>query len=324
MPEILVFCEKDETAFELLSKGRELKDSLNAKLAGVILGKGSEERTSQYFAYGADKVYLAKQDVLANIHADVYAEAIAQIVNSSAIELVLIGSTRAGKELAPRVAQKLGAGCVTDAIDIRVKDRELLVDRYSLGGNTVASVVIKTPKKVVSAMPRAFELGEKAAKQGEVVNTSLNLKSPRLRVMERQEKKGESAPIEEAETLVCIGRGLSDRKDIPLIEALARAMKAEIGCTRSLTHDWQWFPESREVGLSGKKCKPRLCLCIGISGQIQHTVGIRSSKVIAAINKDKNAPIFKIADYGIVGDLYDVVPRLTQRIQSLSVSLARS
>lgn len=318
MGEILVFCEKDETAFELLSKGSELKDSLNAKLAALILSKGSEESIGQYFSYGADKVYLAKQDVLADVHADIYAEAIAQLVNSYGIEVVLIGSTRAGKELAPRVAQKLGAGCITDAIDIRIKDGELLVDRYSLGGNTVASLVIKTPKKVVSAMPRAFERGERVTKQGEVVNISLDLKSPRLEVVERQEKKGESAPIEEAEILVCIGRGLSDSKDIPLIEALARAMKAEIGCTRPLTHDWQWFPESREVGLSGKKCKPRLCLSVGVSGQIQHTVGIRNSKVIAAINKDKNAPIFKIADYAVVADLYDVVPRLTEKIKSLS------
>lgn len=110
-----------------------------------------------------------------------------------------------------------------------------------------------------------------------------------------------------------MGRGLGERKDVVLIETLAKALKAEIGCTRSLAYDWQWFSEEREVGLSGKKCKPRLCISIGISGQIQHTVGIRNSKIIVVINKDKNAPIFKIADYGIVGDLYQVVPKLIEK-----------
>jgi electron transfer flavoprotein alpha subunit len=212
----------------------------------------------------------------------------------------------------------MGAGCVTDATDIKIRDGQLVIDRYSFGGSTVASIVVKTAQQVISVMPRTFELAPKTATQGKIITFVPEVKAPRVNVIERQEKQGEATPIEEAETLVCIGRGVADRKDLPMIEALAKSLKAEIGCTRPLTHEWSWFPESREVGLSGKKCKPALCLSLGISGQIQHTVGIRTSKIIAVINKDKNAPIFKTADYGIVADLYEVAPLLTQKILSLS------
>ena len=319
MSEILVFCEKDEVAFELLSRGREFKKGLDAKLAAVVLGQSAEEKVSEYFAYGADKVYLGKDALFTEFYADVYAEALYLIVDNYGPELVLVGSTKRGKELAPRVAQKLGAGCVTDAINIDVRDGEVLIDRYTLGGNTVSSEIIKTPKKVISVMPKAFELGEKESRRGEVIEVTLKLKESRLKIIERMEKESESVNLEEAETLVCVGRGLREKEDLALVESLAKALKAEIGCTRPLARDYEWLSEERQVGLSGKKCKPRLCVSIGISGQIQHTVGIHDCKVIVAINKDKNAPIFNITNYGIVGDLYQVVPKLVEKIQSTSV-----
>jgi len=314
MAEILVFCEKDEVVFELLSWGRTVKDSLNAKLATAILGRDAKEKVDEYFAYGADKVYLAKESP-PDFYADVYTEALCQIADYGA-ELLLIGSTRRGRELAPRIAQKWGAGCVTDASDIKVKDGKLLVDRYSLAGSTISSEFIKTTKKVISIMPKAFKLAEKESKHGEIVEVALKLRNPRLNIIERRKKEGETVSLEGAQTLVCIGKGLSKKEDIALVKSLAKALNAEIGCTRPISHDLQWLSEEREVGLSGKKCKPRLCISVGISGQIQHTVGIRDSKIIAAINKDKNAPIFEIADYGIVGDLYQVLPKLIKKIQS--------
>ncbi len=318
MREMLVFCEKDEVAFELLSWGSKVKDSLKAKLSAAVLGKGGQEKVTDYLAYGADKVYLAKDALLTDFYADVYTEALCQIVSSYGPEIILIGCTRRGKELAPRVAQRLGAGYVSSATGIQVKDGELLIDRYMLGGNTVSSQLIKTAKKVVSVMPKTFELGKKETRQGEVIEVPLKLKEPRLKIVEKKPKGGETVSLEEAQTLVCVGRGLNKKEDLPLIEALAKALKAEIGGTRPLTHEWQWLSEEREVGLSGKKCKPRLYVSIGISGQIQHTVGIRDAKIIVAINKDKNAPIFDITDYGIVGDLYQVLPKLTEKIQSAS------
>jgi electron transfer flavoprotein alpha subunit len=318
MSEILVFCEKDEVAFELLSKGMELGESLNSKLAAAVAGDDAEERAKDYFSHGADKVYLVKGLSLKDFYADIYAQALYQIAQNYGSDLLLLGSTKRGKELAPRVAQKLDAGCVTDAIGMEIKDGDLVINRYTLGGNTVSSELIKTPRKVVSVMPKTFKAAEREAKEGELIDVGFELKGSKLKIVERREKKGESVNLEEADTLVCIGRGLEKKEDLGMVEALAGALKGEVGCTKSLASDWQWLSEDRMVGLSGKKCQPNLYVSVGISGQIQHIVGVRGSKIIAVINKDKNAPIFKVADYGIVGDLYEVMPKLTEKLGGTS------
>lgn len=317
MAEILVFCEKDEIAFELVSKGKEFKGALGMGLAAALLGKEAAGKADEYFAYGADKVYVSEDVALIDFTAEAYAEALYQIAQKNGAEVLLLGSTKRGKELAPRVAQKLGAGCITDANGVRVEDGKLVADRYALGGNTVASGTIKTSQKVIAVMPKAFELGAKEARKGEVIDATLSLKAPRTRVVERREKAGEAVNLEEAEAIVCIGRGLEKKEDLEIVKALAKALGAEVGCTKSLCTDWGWLSEDRLVGLSGKKVSPRLCVSVGISGQIQYTVGIRGARITVAINKDENAPIFAVSDYGIVGNLYEVLPRLTEKLKSL-------
>jgi len=164
MAEILVFSEKDDLALELVSKGREFGAALNMGLAAALLGQGASARANEYFAYGADRVYVAEHPALANFHAETFAEALYQIAQQNDAQILLLASTKRGKELAPRVAQKLGAGCVTDATAVEVQDGNLLVSRYALGGNTVASELIKTPHKVIAVMPKTFELGTKEAR----------------------------------------------------------------------------------------------------------------------------------------------------------------
>lgn len=317
MSEILVFCEKDDVAFELVSKGKELKGVLGMNLAAALLGKGAAGKADEYFAYGADKVYVSEDAALADFTAEAYAEALYQIAQKNGAEVLLLGSTKRGKELAPRVAQKLGAGCVTDANGLRVEDGKLVADRYAFGGNTVATGAIKTAQKVIAVMPKTFELGPKEAKKGEVVDAALSLKAPRTRIVEKREKAGEAVNLEEAEAIVCIGRGLEKKEDLGIVEDLAKALGAEVGCTKSLSTDWEWLSEDRLVGLSGKKVSPRLCVSVGISGQIQYTVGIRGARITVAINKDENAPIFAMSDYGIVGNLYEILPKLTEKLKNL-------
>ena len=169
MAEILVFCEKDDVAFELVSKGKEFKGALGMSLAAALLGKDAAGKADDYFAYGADKVYVGEDAALADFTAEAYAEALYQIAQKNGAEVLLLGSTKRGKELAPRVAQKLGAGCVTDANDVRVEDGKLVADRYALGGNTVSSGVVKTAQQVFAVMPKTCELGAKVAKQGDGV-----------------------------------------------------------------------------------------------------------------------------------------------------------
>jgi len=317
MAELLVFSEKDELAFELISKGKEFSSALGVKLSVALLGEKIDTKADEYFAYGADKVYIAENPALAHVNAESFAEALFQIGQQNDVKILLLPSTKRGKELGPRVAQKLGAGCVTDATAVELKDGNLQVSRYSLGGNTVAVEMIKTPHKVITVMPKTFELGAKESKQGETVKVTLNLKAPRARIVERQEKVGEKVNLEDAEVVVCIGRGLEKKEDLQVIQNLAKALGAEIGCTKSLCTDYQWLSEDRLVGLSGKKTGPRLVVSIGISGQIQYTVGIRDARITVAINKDNQAPIFAMSDYGIVGNLYDVVPLFTEKLKNL-------
>ncbi|HYA91866.1 MAG TPA: electron transfer flavoprotein subunit alpha/FixB family protein [Thermodesulfobacteriota bacterium] len=316
MAELLVFSEKNDLAFELVSKGREFAGAMKMGLAAALLGEKVGAEAKEYFTYGADRVYVGENPALAGFNAESYAEALYQIAQKNDAKILLIPSTKRGKELAPRVAQKLGAGCVTDATSVELKDGNLLISRYALGGNTVAGEVIKTANKVITVMPKTFELGPKEDKKGEVVKADLNLKAPRVRMVERQEKIGEKVNLEAAEILVCIGRGLEKKEDLGIVEQLAKALGAEIGCTKSLCTDYQWLSEDRLVGLSGKKTSPRLVISVGISGQIQYTVGIRGARTAVAINKDKQAPIFAMSDYGIVGNLYDVIPLLAEKLKS--------
>jgi electron transfer flavoprotein alpha subunit len=313
-PGILACSETSEGAFELLTKGREVSKALRIELAAVVFGKADSD-CQPYFEYGAQKTILVPQDSVGRLDAETYANVLFQISKESGPDILLLRSTRLGKETAGRVAQKLQAGCITDAIGLDMKGSDLVVNRYALGGNTVSSEIIKSPKKVISFMPRTFE-AQKAPAQGEVVKPDLKVPKTRVELVELRKKTGEAVNIESAETLVCVGKGIGKKEDLEMVKELASLLGGELGCTRALSSDYHWISEDRMVGISGKRCKPKLDVSIGVSGQIQHTVGIMTSKLIVAINKDKEAPIFKMADYGIVGDLYQVVPKLVEKIKN--------
>jgi electron transfer flavoprotein alpha subunit len=238
------------------------------------------------------------------------------MVAQAGADIVLVGSTRYGRELAPRLAQKLAAGSVTDAIGLSVQDGRLVVERRALGGNTVSAEVITSPQQVIAVGPKLYDPEPGGPGAGQVVEVELALDPPATRLVERRPKEMGAVNVEEAEVLICVGRGLAEEGDLEMINKLADALGGAIGCTRPISHEYHWLSEDQMVGLSGKVSGPRLYIGLGLSGQIQHTVGILDSKVIVAINKDKNAPIFKMADYGIVGDLYQVVPRLIEQLEA--------
>jgi len=313
---ILVASETDEGALELLTKGHELATQLNLELSAVVLGDRDDKTVQSYFEYGAQKALVVPNSSFGTLDAETYTDILYETTKETGPDILLIRSSRLGKETAGRVAQRLQAGCISDAIGLRVKGQDLVIDRYALGGNTVSSEIIKTRKKVVSIMPRTFE-AQKAPEQGQIEKLDLKINPKRIQLIERKKKLGESVNIESAETLITVGKGILNKEDLTMMTELSALMKGELGCTRALSSDYHWLSEDRMVGISGKRCKPKFNVSIGVSGQIQHTVGIMSSKLIVAINKDKEAPIFKISDYGIVGDLYQVVPKLIQRIKSL-------
>lgn len=314
--EIVVCSETDEGAFGLLTKGREFSKQLGMGLSALILGDRSDKDVGAYFEYGAQNVLVASNASPQGLDAETYAFIVSEVAKADGRDIILINSTRLGKETAGRVAQRIQAGCITDAIGLVSKGQDIVVDRYALGGNTVSSEIIRTQKKVISVMPRTFE-AQPGPVQGKVQRIDLKIPSSRVERVERRKKVGESVNIESAETLVCVGKGMANKDDLGMVRELCTALRGELGCTRALSSDFHWISEDRMVGISGKRCKPKLNVSIGVSGQIQHTVGISGSKLIVAINKDKEAPIFKIADYGIVGDLYQIVPKLVQKIKAL-------
>jgi len=229
--------------------------------------------------------------------------------------MILIGGTRLGKEVAPGIAQRLGAGCVTDCIDISMENGNMVFKRLLLGGRFLAALKLLRKPKIATVPPGRFQ--KKAGKTGkaEKIIIPVTPAESKIQVLEIKKKAPQVLNIEEADIIVSVGRGIKKKEDIVLIKSLADALGGALGCSRSIAADLKWLPEEHWIGLSGHKVNPRLYIAIGISGQVQHIAGIRDSRTIIAINKDPNAPIFKSCDYGIVGDLYEIVPKLIESLQ---------
>ena len=303
---IFTFSEDIETAFEILAKGRENADALKSELAAIVIGRNGNEET--YISYGADKVYSIDSES----QADIVVDCLFSLINQHKPEILLIGGTRLGKEVAPRIAQKFGVGCATDCVDFSLEHEKLIVKRFVLGGRFIATQRFLRNPQIVTVPPRRFGKKLDTARRGEIIKTTPKLAEPRARVLEIKDKTPKELRIEEVDIIVSVGRGLRKKEDLVLVESLAKALGGVVGCSRSVAADLKWLAEEHWVGLSGHKVKPKLYIAIGISGQIQHIAGIRDAKTIIAINNDPNAPIFKACDYGIVGDLYEIVPRLTE------------
>jgi len=313
MGDILVYSEDRAVLSELTAAARGFATELGLSVSAAALGGEAAAWAAGLAAQGADRIFTSDDAALDGLATDVVAEALVQLVAQASAEVVLIGSTRRGRELAGRLAQRLDAGAVTDANSPTVEDGALVAGRYAFGGATVQRERVTTPVKVFAVMPRTFEVENPTGGAGDVVPAALTLSASPVRLVERRPREGGAVDLTAAERIVGVGRGLSKREDVALGEKLASALEAELTCTKSLA-DFQWMDEGRVVGLSGAKTAPQLYLAIGISGQVQHTVGISSARVIAAVNTDKEAPIFQLADYVIVGDLYEVVPALVEKL----------
>jgi electron transfer flavoprotein alpha subunit len=308
---VIVYSERPALALELLTFAATLQQPLTA----VLLNQEAKIWAEAYFAHGAQRVYSANNSSLSDLQADVLAEALFQVVDKAEADTILIGSTLRGREAAARLAQKLEAGCITDATTVRLEGGRLIATRYALGGNTLSGQVVTSSKQVIAVMPQTFQAEPSAqVEDGEVIEIALQLMPSPIKMTGRQPKQAAGVDVESAEVVVCVGRGLESQDDLELVRRLATALGGVVACSRPISHERHWLPEDQMIGISGKKVSPRLYFGIGLSGQIQHMVGVMGAKVIVAINKDQNALIFKNADYGIVGDLYQVIPRLTEQI----------
>lgn len=311
MAAILVYSEDNAILTELLALGRSLADAMKAQVCAVSLNK---EAGAALIASGADKVIVFNGT---SQWAESYAQPLAELAEREQPAAIVVGATQRGKDVAAKVAAKLKTGLVTEAFAVRFTDGAIETDRMMYGGLAVCTEVLATPS-MVTVMPRTYEaLAPDPNRQGEIV--ALDVKTDtRIEVSEVCPIIRQGADISQAEKLVCVGRGLAKKEDLKLIEDLATALGAEISCTRGIAEDYHWLPPERYIGISGQRVKPALYLSLGISGQVQHVAGIRDSKIIAAIDTNENAPIFEAADYGIVGDLYEIAPLLIGAIQKAS------
>ncbi len=314
MSGVLVYSERDPLAHDLLAWAATNATDMGP-ITAVVLGAEAKRRAETYRPFGAQRIFAGEAEAFDNLFDGAVSDALEALVEETGAELILLGSTRRGRSLAPRLAQRLNAGCVSEAIEIGFQNGNLQTGRYSLGGNTIAHERITTPKKVIAIVPGTLERASPGEPTGEIQPLPVEPRSSRASIVERREKPPAQTDIAESERLVCIGRGLAQEEDLPILQDLAEALGADLACTRPLSYEYGWLSEERMVGISGARCSPQLMVSVGVSGQVQHTVGIMGSRVIVAINNDAGAPIFQLTDYGIIGDLYEIAPALAAALR---------
>lgn len=313
---VWVFSEAYDLTLEMLSKGRELADNLQTELAAIVIGSNVEGRGNELIECGADKVYIIENPALEHFQAEGYLGVLHNLAANYHPEILLIGSTRNGRPLAARLATRLETGCVPDCNKLSIdENRRLVGERITYGGNAIARVAFKSKPQIATVPSRAFEKPAPQKRSGQITKLAVEVDRPKTEIIERKPLETASVKIEEAEYIICCGRGMEKKDDKALLEEFAKVVGGQVGCTRPLVEDRKWFTDW--IGLSGHKVKPKLYIACGISGVIQHVAGIRDSKIIVAINKDPEAPIFEIADYGVVGNLYEVVPALKDALKKM-------
>jgi electron transfer flavoprotein alpha subunit len=311
---ILVFSEKHDLMLEMLGKGREIADKLQTSLAAVLMGFNVQEKAKELIKYGADKIYLVDNQALEHFQIEAYLSVLHNLAVNYKPEIILIGSTRNGKPLAARLATQLEAGCVPDCNRLSVGEKRRLVgERITYGGNAAAKITFKAKPQIATVPARAFEKPEPKDHSGQVVKLDVKIEESRTEIVETKPLETSNVKIEDANVIISCGRGLEKKEDRALLDELATVLCGQVGCSRPLAEDRKWFSEW--VGLSGHKVKPKLYIACGISGVIQHVAGIRDAKVVVAINKDEQAPIFEVADYGVVGNLYEILPALKEALK---------
>jgi electron transfer flavoprotein alpha subunit len=325
MGAILTFAEQRDgklrrASLEAVSEARRLADVSGGKVESVLIGSGVAGLVDDLAAYGADRVHVFEDAAFSSYATESYARALALVIAESKPAAVLIPFTAMGKDLAPRVAAKANAGLVSDCVGLSIKDGKLEARRPMYAGKAYAIVRWDGEPQMATLRANVFPLGGKdAARKAEVVTGSVDT-SARARVKEiHATAAGGKVELTEAQVIVSGGRGLKGPEHFHLVQNLGEAFGAAVGASRAVV-DAGWVDHQMQVGQTGKTVSPSLYIACGISGAIQHLAGMSSSKFIVAINKDADAPIFKIANYGLVGDVFEILPKLTEAAKAYFAS----
>ncbi len=342
---VLVFIEQNnsvisDVSFELLSEGRRLADKLQTNLYGLIIGYNLSESIKEIFLYGVDKVFIVDNEVFKNNIDDIFSKAFAQIVQKQKPDIVLGGATSFGRSLLPKVAAILKTGLTADCTSLEIDEQKkvLLQTRPTFGGNILATIITRNARpQMATVRPHVMEKKPinrqiqiisgldsnkddinpllEYSEKIEFININPDNFKSKYKLVSVEKEKGKSINLTDYDIIVSGGRGLGCSENFKIIQELADLLGGAVGASRAAV-DSNWISYPHQVGQTGKTVNPKIYFACGISGAIQHIAGMQTSDIIIAINKDPNAPIFKIANYGIVGDLFEVIPKLISRIKS--------
>ncbi len=325
--DVYVFAEQrdgelQKVGIELVGKARELADDLGQQVAAVLLGSGVKDKAQELIACGADKVVVVDDVMLEEYVTEPYTKVLTAVINAKDPEIVLYGASSIGRDLAPRVSARIHTGLTADctALEIDEETKLLMMTRPAFGGNIMATIVCEDFRpQMATVRPGVMKaLESDASRSGEVEEFKVKFSDADMNVKVRETVKTahKSVDITEAKILVSGGRGIGSAEKFKMLEELAGVMEGEVSSSRACV-DSGWISADRQVGQTGKTVRPELYLACGISGAIQHAAGMENSDFIVAINRDEDAPIFDIADLGIVGDLNAIVPKLTEAVKAV-------
>jgi electron transfer flavoprotein alpha subunit len=324
---IWVFIEQkngkvQSVSYELLGKAQELAKKLNCQVSGVLIGHNMQDQLDEIIWHGADNIYLVEAPEIANFQDDPYTNIIVELVKKYKPEILLCGATAIGRSLISRVAINIKAGLTADCtgLDIDPEKKILLQTRPAFGGNIMATIISPNFRpQMATVRHKVFQpMTPDKHRKGKIIKETFPaaLYASRTKLLDIVEEIESLVNLAEADIIVSGGRGMGGPENFKILEELAHVLGAAVGSSRAAV-DAGWMPYSHQVGQTGRTVAPKIYIACGISGQIQHLVGMQSSKIIIAINKDPEAPIFKVATYGIVGDLFQVVPALTKRFKEV-------
>ncbi|UCH50940.1 MAG: electron transfer flavoprotein subunit alpha [Chloroflexota bacterium] len=326
---VWVFVEHTEgvpatVSWELLGIGAELAKTRGVELCTVVIGDGMQHLCQESFAYGASKVYLMADPIYHYYRTETYYKAFCFLIEKYKPEIVLVGATGLGRDLAGAVATQLATGLTADCTGLAIDDKGFLLQtRPAFGGNIMATILTERTRPQMSTVrPRVMPMPEKDdSRKGEIIRESMPLKEEDfavkiIEIIEDATRGDEYVDVAAADIIVSGGRGMQAKDNFSMLQELADELGGVVGCSRAVV-EAGWMPVERQVGQTGKTVRPKIYIACGISGAIQHLVGLQQSDVIIAINRDKQAPIFEVATYGIVGDVFELVPAIVKRIREL-------
>ena len=319
-------------AFELIGKGKDLADDLGTEVTAVLVGSGVKDLADQLAEYGADKVIVVDDPELKEYRTEPYAHALASVIEKYKPEIFLVGATAIGRDLGPRVSARIHTGLTADCTQLDIGDfplnpipgkeqkhNQLLMTRPAFGGNTIATIACPDFRpQMATVRPGVMQKREKQAgvkANVEEFNPGFTPDHKYVEIMEVVKAVANTVDIMDAKILVSGGRGMGGPENFKMLEELAEVLGGQVSCSRAVV-DAGWKPKDMQVGQTGKTVRPNVYFAVGISGAIQHLAGMEESDIIVAINKDETAPIFEVADYGVVGDLNKIVPALTEKLRA--------